>query len=694
MDELKNNENRDLDSSVKEEETSLLLSAEPDGIEDDGAERAPVAAGEVFHSDDVQRKKARLIAKIREELETRRREDVTIPVSRRPRLERKNGFAKTVDLKERVEPIVEREKKSLGKSPPTAKARRTTVEGDAPRSFSQMVYGIPVLGYCVELVVMLLGLPLQLREINSRATKKEAVIQARIDGIGSRMNALRESLAQCRNELEESIASKIDQEKLEALSAELAGKADLSRLDEFSSSLDEELSKMAGEDMLSEVKSFIETSIVELRGELSLKAEGEQLALLEERLEEKAGEQALETLEKRIDEGLERLDSHYKVEVENRLRSLEASLEEAREEARRKADGEALLSLEGEIRSKGEALELLEGELRSKGEAFEALEREYRARSEADAESIRHLEERLTELSDRFSSFDPVAQVDSVRHLEERLAGLSDRFSSFDPVAQVDSVRHLEERLAGLSDRFSSFDPVAQVDSVRHLEERLAGLSDRFSSFDPVAQTDSVRHLEERLVELSDRFSSFDPESIALRVRSLEDVMESKADLEIIKSLLSLGVDVEVLKSLCKGLEAASADVVASLDKKADSAAYDALEGKIGSLLETIEAKADQSKIESMLSDKAGAEDLKDVRTLLEAKFEELRLIVEKQAEAADANESRMQIILEEVKAFVPPPLKSPAEVRKSPSLPYAARIKGRSAALQELKPGRERVKE
>lgn len=590
MDELKNNENRDLDSSVKEEETSLLLSAEPDGIEDDGAERAPVAAGEVFHSDDVQRKKARLIAKIREELETRRREDVTIPVSRRPRLERKNGFAKTVDLKERVEPIVEREKKSLGKSPPTAKARRTTVEGDAPRSFPQMVYGIPVLGYCVELVVMLLGLPLQLREINSRATKKEAVIQARIDGIGSRMNALRESLAQCRNELEESIASKIDQEKLEALSAELAGKADLSRLDEFSSSLDEELSKMAGEDMLSEVKSFIETSIVELRGELSLKAEGEQLALLEERLEEKAGEQALETLEKRIDEGLERLDSHYKVEVENRLRSLEASLEEAREEARRKADGEALLSLEGEIRSKGEALELLEGELRSKGEAFEALEREYRARSEADAESIRHLEERLT--------------------------------------------------------------------------------------------------------ELSDRFSSFDPESIALRVRSLEDVMESKADLEIIKSLLSLGVDVEVLKSLCKGLEAASADVVASLDKKADSAAYDALEGKIGSLLETIEAKADQSKIESMLSDKAGAEDLKDVRTLLEAKFEELRLIVEKQAEAADANESRMQIILEEVKAFVPPPLKSPAEVRKSPSLPYAARIKGRSAALQELKPGRERVKE
>ncbi len=668
VDELKNNENRDLDSSVKEEETSLLLSAEPDGIEDDGAERAPVAAGEVFHSDDVQRKKARLIAKIREELETRRREDVTIPVSRRPRLERKNGFAKTVDLKERVEPIVEREKKSLGKSPPTAKARRTTVEGDAPRSFPQMVYGIPVLGYCVELVVMLLGLPLQLREINSRATKKEAVIQARIDGIGSRMNALRESLAQCRNELEESIASKIDQEKLEALSAELAGKADLSRLDEFSSSLDEELSKMAGEDMLSEVKSFIETSIVELRGELSLKAEGEQLALLEERLEEKAGEQALETLEKRIDEGLERLDSHYKVEVENRLRSLEASLEEAREEARRKADGEALLSLEGEIRSKGEALELLEGELRSKGEAFEALEREYRARSEADAESIRHLEERLTELSDRFSSFDPVAQVDSVRHLEERLAGLSDRFSSFDPVAQVDSVRHLEERLAGLSDRFSSFDPVAQ--------------------------TDSVRHLEERLVELSDRFSSFDPESIALRVRSLEDVMESKADLEIIKSLLSLGVDVEVLKSLCKGLEAASADVVASLDKKADSAAYDALEGKIGSLLETIEAKADQSKIESMLSDKAGAEDLKDVRTLLEAKFEELRLIVEKQAEAADANESRMQIILEEVKAFVPPPLKSPAEVRKSPSLPYAARIKGRSAALQELKPGRERVKE
>ncbi len=616
VDELKNNENRDLDSSVKEEETSLLLSAEPDGIEDDGAERAPVAAGEVFHSDDVQRKKARLIAKIREELETRRREDVTIPVSRRPRLERKNGFAKTVDLKERVEPIVEREKKSLGKSPPTAKARRTTVEGDAPRSFPQMVYGIPVLGYCVELVVMLLGLPLQLREINSRATKKEAVIQARIDGIGSRMNALRESLAQCRNELEESIASKIDQEKLEALSAELAGKADLSRLDEFSSSLDEELSKMAGEDMLSEVKSFIETSIVELRGELSLKAEGEQLALLEERLEEKAGEQALETLEKRIDEGLERLDSHYKVEVENRLRSLEASLEEAREEARRKADGEALLSLEGEIRSKGEALELLEGELRSKGEAFEALEREYRARSEADAESIRHLEERLTELSDRFSSFDPVAQVDSVRHLEERL------------------------------------------------------------------------------VELSDRFSSFDPESIALRVRSLEDVMESKADLEIIKSLLSLGVDVEVLKSLCKGLEAASADVVASLDKKADSAAYDALEGKIGSLLETIEAKADQSKIESMLSDKAGAEDLKDVRTLLEAKFEELRLIVEKQAEAADANESRMQIILEEVKAFVPPPLKSPAEVRKSPSLPYAARIKGRSAALQELKPGRERVKE
>ena len=616
VDELKNNENRDLDSSVKEEETSLLLSAEPDGIEDDGAERAPVAAGEVFHSDDVQRKKARLIAKIREELETRRREDVTIPVSRRPRLERKNGFAKTVDLKERVEPIVEREKKSLGKSPPTAKARRTTVEGDAPRSFPQMVYGIPVLGYCVELVVMLLGLPLQLREINSRATKKEAVIQARIDGIGSRMNALRESLAQCRNELEESIASKIDQEKLEALSAELAGKADLSRLDEFSSSLDEELSKMAGEDMLSEVKSFIETSIVELRGELSLKAEGEQLALLEERLEEKAGEQALETLEKRIDEGLERLDSHYKVEVENRLRSLEASLEEAREEARRKADGEALLSLEGEIRSKGEALELLEGELRSKGEAFEALEREYRARSEADAESIRHLEERLTELSDRFSSFDPVAQ------------------------------------------------------------------------------TDSVRHLEERLVELSDRFSSFDPESIALRVRSLEDVMESKADLEIIKSLLSLGVDVEVLKSLCKGLEAASADVVASLDKKADSAAYDALEGKIGSLLETIEAKADQSKIESMLSDKAGAEDLKDVRTLLEAKFEELRLIVEKQAEAADANESRMQIILEEVKAFVPPPLKSPAEVRKSPSLPYAARIKGRSAALQELKPGRERVKE
>ncbi len=634
VEEQMNERNENLYSSVLEEESSLLLSAAP---KEAAKSLDPVEVGDhrVAVSESMEKKV--LVERIRAELAIRRREDSTRPTVRRPRLDKikervpssldSHTAVTTLSARESVEPVAERERRESTKNIVFTDRTKAPKENDSPKTFMQAVYGIPILGYCLELVVLLFGLPVQLREINSRAAKKDAVMLARIDGIGSRVNALREGIAQCRQELEEAMAAKAALEDMNALSDEISQKADTRRLDAFSRELDAELSKKTSEETLDEVKAFIEMSLDDLRVEISRKAEEKQLVVLEESLKSKADEQVLDELSGRIDDAFARLDSYDEFDAASRLKSLEAILAEVHAETSLKADAEGLASLQSE----------------------------YRTRAESDADS--------------FSA------------LKGELAGLSERIGSFS----------------------SDLGVIGQIESKL---ETLAGLLD-----------------------------SFDMDSLVRRMQSVETALDAKADLEIIKSLLNLGVDVEVLKTLCKGLEKSSDDVLSVMGKKADTAALDALNRRIEFLskgLESLEhgadeekgrseefgrdlslgreklqaledhihaiassfdskadseavsqlsdrvegrlaAKVDTTSLQELLSAKAEVKDLQSIRSIFEERLEELKLIIKRQEKAAGEDERRMAGSLN--------------EARKTKDLSYTARVKGRSVALRELKP-------
>jgi|GEM_PF-1600326 len=562
-----NERDENLYSSVLEEETSLLLSAAP---KEAGGSLGPDEGGDHGASMSEPMGKKVLVERIRAELAIRRREDSTRPLVRRPRLDKINEripsrpdsrtAVTTLSVREAVEPVAERERRKPVKTIVFTEKKKAPKGSDPSKTFIQGVYGIPILGYCLELLVLVFGLPVQLREINSRAAKKDAVMLARIDGIGSRVNALREGIAQCRKELEDSIAAKAALEDLTALSGEISQKADSRRLDVFSQNLDAELSKKTSEDTLDEVKAFIEMSLDDVRVEISRKAEEKQLLVLEERLASKAEEEVLEELGGRIDDAFARLDSYDEYDVASRLKSLEGMLAEVHAETRQKADAEALASLQSE----------------------------YRSRAESDADS----------------------------------------FSA------------IKGELAGLSERIDSYSSDSGV----------------------------IVLIESKLESLAGRLDSFDMDSLVRRMQSVETALDAKADLEIIKSLLTLGVDVEVLKALCKGLEKSSGDAVSALGKKADAAALNALDKRLQALEDHLHA------ISSSFESKAEAKDLQSIRSIFEERLEELKLIIKEQGEAAGEDERRMAGFLD--------------EAQTTKDLSYAARVKGRTAALRELKPG------
>ena len=110
--------------------------------------------------------------------------------------------------------------------------------------------------------------------------------------------------------------------------------------------------------------------------------------------------------------------------------------------------------------------------------------------------------------------------------------------------------------------------------------------------------------------------------------------------------------------------------IASSFDSKADSEAVSQLSDRVEGRLA---AKVDTTSLQELLSAKAEVKDLQSIRSIFEERLEELKLIIKRQEKAAGEDERRMAGSLN--------------EARKTKDLSYAARVKGRSVALRELKP-------
>ena len=510
-----------VDSSVLEEETLLLLSNAP--VEAAVDSRVKTSGGLprpgelVFGGDrpDGPSDDARpMIDQIRDELEKRRKEDSTRPASRRPRLEKK--LERAVAARTASQATVADRRKERREKPVVAQ-KSPTLKNSSRRSFAEVVFSIPILGNVLESLVLLFSLPSRLRDLHVKTTKKETVLQARLDGIGSRVTALREEAALNRREIEEEMARRATSDELEVLARSLREKLDAERFEEFSKDLSARLAgKGAAEEIdgITEIKSALQGTMT------AIERLGDQFQALESEFRAKAGAET-------VNPSYARLDAF-------------------------------------EI-----AVDAMRVALAGKAGSYE-----------------------LASLSDRFAG---LASTDRVASLEESLASLSDRIAA---LASAENVALLEESLAPLSARLAG---LASAESLASLEESLASLSARFTT---MASSESVASLEESLASLSTRLAGLAPsdsvssleESLSRRLATFESGLEQKADLEIVKSLISLGMDVEVLKRLGESLEKSVARVekaggqASSTRKKAEGEAVKRLDEKLDAIARRVDA--------------------------------------------------------------------------------------------------------
>lgn len=610
----------DMSSSILEEETSLLFSAAPQrasknrsqsefhepsslpsSVSFDGQspasagpaapsafENAAEAAPQALSRSSGAENATSLVERLRGELAFRRGEDAVAPSARRPRLEKKTGRSSTSSgaatppsIRKKASSIVP-ERSASSRQPKSVEWKGQTSLGRARRSLLEKVYGVPVFGYCVELLVHFFRLPLELREVHVRATKKETVVQARLDGMGSRVAALREGAALCRREMEAAIAEKAEAESLAVLSVDVSRKVDSERFEAFTLNLEAELSRKAEGRSLQQIALSLESALGELREEISGKAGEERLEALESVLREKADTVFVRSLEARLEDLSERLEGFDGRSALERMAAIESALP-------LKADLDLLKSI-------------LSG--KSDTDALEALERRL-------GEVVAGL---MTEVGKK-------ADMARVENLESALplkADSEDVDSFLSAKADVKGVSALEERLRSLDSKTSELEVA--------FEARLSSKAD----------AEDVTSLGENLANVTEQLGSLEGKVALDRLESLETSLERKADLEIVKSLLSLKMDVEVLKTLGRELEKASEESRAAVERKADMRSVEALGSSVlmkadsallqalaedvsalGARLESLDEKADAADVFSLservefVSGRLGALDLK-----------------------------------------------------------------------------------
>ncbi len=357
--------------------------------------------------------------------------------------------------------------------------RKTSFLGAKPRrSFLETLYSLPLLGYCAELLVQLIRLPVVVREINIRQTKKDTVVQSRLDGVGNRIAALREGAALCRREMEAALSGKADAEALTALSEDMSRKVDTERFESFTLNLEAELSRKVSVESLEDMGASWEAVLTELREELSGKADKESLQALEDEVRKKANAESAAAVAEKMERIIERLGVFDGNAALERMESMESDLD-------RKADLE-------------EVSKLLSAKL--------------------DADVLETLGKRLEDASaELLAAISQKADTERVEMISTALHSKAD----------AGMLESLSAEKADAEDLFSlrkSFDSLNT-----HTAELANSLDSLLAS---KADSDDVRSLGERLEGITAQLGALEGENIPKRLSSAESAIELKADLE------------------------------------------------------------------------------------------------------------------------------------------------------------------
>jgi len=648
-----------------------------------------------------------LIERLRHELALRRQEDSVFPSTRRPRLEKKAVRADPQaapihpQAPKAVPPSAKRAASSW--SAPPRERKSSSLSPKPRRSFLEKLYSLPLLGYCSELLVHLARLPVLVREINVRQTKKDTVVQARLDGMGSRVAALREGASLCRREMEAALSGKAETAALAALSEDMSRKVDAERFESFTLNLEAELSRKVSVESLEDLGASWEAALSELREELAGKAGNAGLRALEDELRTKANtENAAETGEKveRIIERLGAFDGNTALE---RLESMEAHLV-------RKADRDEVAKLLSEkldanvLETWEKGLESVSAELRealSKKADAEALESLSAAK--ADAEELRSLRDRFASLGAQTAalanSLDSLraskAESEAVRSLVERFEGMTAQLGALEGesvLKRLSSAESAIELKADLEIVKSLLSLKMDVEVLKSLGKSLEDASDRTlaalekkadllsveslgAALDLKADAESVRSLNEGLSAVNEQLGDYASKEDLSKVEELEQLLSRKADADALeKSLSALDAKAD-LKAVEERLsQKADAEAVASLSKE--------LEHRLAE-------KADAAAVDEALAKKAGKDALEGVQKTVENELNGLHARIGERSEQASEEERRLVRFREEVKALIATSLERGArgqiEEAFRATFPYVQKMKERFPASRGI---------
>ncbi len=584
-----------------------------------------------------------LLARLRDEVELRSREDAELLAERKSASRKRDGHAaapsempRSLEESELLVPAAsgsERLQKADGggrKKP--SPGRRFA--GAAGALFRRM-YRIPVLGYCIELLVDVFGLPVLLRDMKSRSARKEKVVQARLEGVGNRIASLREALEAGRREMEGRLEEKADASNVARIEGELSRKADEERLESFALTFEAGLSAKSDSRAVEQLRETWERALQELREDLAKKADDGRLDAVEESVRAKADLERVELLGERIDELAGRLDALDGKADSDRVEQIETQLS-------RKADLELVQQL-FPLRDDVEELKTLGGRLEeAAGKAFDALDTKADAARvnslesmlllKAGEDAVNSLRKQLENIRGRLVALDGKADLESLKTLETRLSMKAD----------ADSLDSFVEQLRELTDQLSLLERKADAgrvevlesqlalkagaDSVKSLGEQLAAIGESLGEF---GKKSDVERLESELSQKADAgtVNTLDEKIDALVTGPLT-ALDGKADLESLKALersLSMKADADSLHSFGEQLRELAGQL-SLLDGKADAGRVEALESlltlkadadSVKSLGEQLSAfgeslgefgrKSDLERLESELSKKADA---------------------------------------------------------------------------------------
>ena len=636
-----------------------------------------------------------LIERLRHELALRRQEDSVFPSTRRPRLEKKAVRAdpRAVPVHPQAPKAVPpSEKRAVSsRSAPPSERESSSLSPKPRRSFLEKLYSLPLLGYCSELLVHLVRLPVVVREINVRQTKKDTVVQARLDGMGSRIAALREGASLCRREMEA------------ALSEDISKKVDAERFESFTLNLEAELSRKVSVESLEDLGASWEAALSELREELAGKAGNAGLRALEDELRTKANTENAAEIEEKVERIIERLGAFDGNTALERLESMEAHL-------MRKADRDEVAKLLSEkldanvLETWEKGLESVSAELRevlSKKADAEALESLSAAK--ADAEELRSLRDRFASLGAQTAalanSLDSLraskAESEAVRSLVERFEGMTAQLGALEGesvLKRLSSAESAIELKADLEIVKSLLSLKMDVEVLKSLGKSLEDASDRTlaalekkadllsveslgAALDLKADAESVRSLNEGLSAVNEQLGDYASKEDLSKVEELEQRLSRKADADALeKSLSALDAKAD-LKTVEERLsQKADAEAVASLSKE--------LEHRLAE-------KADAAAVDEALAKKAGKDALEGVQKTVENELNGLHARIGERSEQASEEERRLVRFREEVKALIATSLERGArgqiEEAFRATFPYVQKMKERFPASRGI---------